>query len=70
VIARKEKPKATKCVVIARTAKAVVRIVSRMIERKIADVHGDNQRGFGRGNGTRNAIWMLRIISKRNLETG
>jgi len=32
------------------------------------DVLGEDQFGFRRGKGTRDAIWMLRIISERTLE--
>jgi hypothetical protein len=49
---------------IAHTAKIVVRIQRRRIERKIEDVLGEDQIVFRRGKGTRDAIGMLRIISK------
>jgi hypothetical protein len=39
-----------------------------MIERKIEDVLGEDQFGFRRGKGTRNAIGMLKIISEQTLE--
>jgi hypothetical protein len=69
VIAFKKKPKATKCndhctvTVIAHTAKIVVRILRRRFERKIGDLFGEDQFGFRRGKGTRNADGMLRTIS-------
>jgi hypothetical protein len=53
----------------AHTATAIVRILRRRIERKIADVHGDHQCGFRRGKETRDAIWMSGIISERTLDT-
>jgi hypothetical protein len=68
MIALKKKPKATKCSnhctvsLIAHTAKVVVRILRRRIERKIDDVLGEEQFRFRRGKGTRDAIGMLRII--------
>ena len=53
---------------IAHTAKIVTKIIRRRIEKKIEEVLGEDQFGFRRGNGTRNAIGMLRIISERTLE--
>jgi hypothetical protein len=41
-----------------------VKILRRRIERKTEDVLGDDQFGFRRGKGTRDAIGMLRIISE------
>ena len=46
----------------------IVAKIRRWIEKKIEDVHGEDQFGFRRGKGTRDAIWMLRIISERTLE--
>jgi hypothetical protein len=72
-IALKKKPKATKCSdrctvsLIAHTAEIVARILRRRIERKIEDVLGEDQFGFRRRKGTRDAITMLRIISQRIL---
>jgi len=69
MIALKKKPQASKCSdhrtisLIAHTAK----ILRRRIERKIEDVLREDQFGFRRGNGTRDAIGMLRIISERTL---
>jgi retron-type reverse transcriptase len=53
---------------IAHTAKIVPNILRRRIEKKIEDVLGEDQFGFRRGKGTRDAIGMLRIISERTLE--
>ena len=70
----KKKPQATKCSdyrttsLTAHTAKIVARIFRRRIERKIEDVLGENQFGFRRGKGTRDAIGMMRIILERTLE--
>jgi len=70
----KKKPQATKCNdhrtinLIAQTAKIVAKILRRRIERKIEDVLGEDQFGFRRGKGIRDAIGMLRIISERTLE--
>ena len=49
---------------IARTEKIVARILRRRIERKVEDVLGEDQFGFRRGKGSRNAVVMLRIISE------
>jgi hypothetical protein len=40
----------------------------RRIERKIEDTLGEDQFGFSRVKGTRNAIGMMRIIAERTLE--
>jgi len=69
MITLKKKPQATKCSdhrtisLIARTAKIVAKILRRRIEKKIEDVLVEDQFGFRRGKGTRDAIGLLRIIS-------
>jgi len=50
------------------TAKTVAKILRIRLEKKIEDVRGEDQFGFRRGKGTRDAIGMLRIISERTLE--
>ena len=71
MMAIKKKPKATKCSnhctisLIAHTAKIVVRILRRRIERKTEDFFGEDQFGFRRRGGTRNASGILRIISDK-----
>ena len=73
MIALKTKPQATKCSdhrtisLIAHTTKIVAKILRRRIEKKIEDVLREDQFGFRRGKGTRDAIGMLRIISERTL---
>jgi hypothetical protein len=68
-----KKPKATKCSdhhtisLITHTAKIVVRILRRRIERNTEDALGEHQFGLRREKGTRDAIGMLRIISERTL---
>ena len=42
--------------------------LKRKIEKKIEDVLGEDQFGFRRGKGTRDAIGMMRIIAERTLE--
>ena len=70
----KKKPQATKCSdhrtisLIAHTAKIIAKILRRRIERKIEDILGEDQFGFRRGKGTRDAIGMMRIISECTLE--
>jgi hypothetical protein len=65
MIALKKKPQATKCSnhrtisLIAHRPKMVAKIFRRRIKKKIEDVLGDDQFGFGRGKGTRDAIGML-----------
>jgi retron-type reverse transcriptase len=48
--------------------KRVAEILRRRFEKKFEDVLGEDQFGFRRGKGTRDAIGMLRIISERTLE--
>jgi hypothetical protein len=68
MIALKKKQKDTKCSdyrtisLIAHTAKIVARILKTRIKSKIEDVLGEDQFGFRRGKGTRDAIRILRII--------
>jgi len=49
---------------IAHTAKIIAKILRRRIERKIEALLGEDQFGFRRGKGTRDAIGMMRIIAK------
>jgi hypothetical protein len=44
----------------------VVRTLRRTIERKMEDVLGEDQFGFGKGKATRDANGMLRIIRGLN----
>ena len=74
MIALKKNPQATKCSdhrtisLIAHTAKIIAKIFRRRIERKIEHVLGEDQFGFERGKGTRDAIGMMRIIAERTVE--
>ena len=74
MIALKKKTQATKCSdhrtisLIAHTAKIIAKILRRRIEWKIEDVLGEDQFRFGRGKGTRDAVGMMGIITKRTLE--
>jgi len=70
MIAVKKKTQATKCSkhrtvrFIAHTEKIIAKILRRRTERKIKDVLGEDQFGFTRGKGTRDAIGMMRILTE------
>jgi len=70
MITLKKKAQATKCSyhrtvsLIAHTGKIIEKILRRRIKRKIEDVLGEDQFGFRRGKGNRDAIGMMRIIEK------
>ena len=70
MIALKKKTQATKCSdhrtisFIAHTPKIIAKILRRRIERKIEDVLGEDQFGFRRGKGTRDANGMMRMIAE------
>ena len=74
MMALKKKTQTTKCSdhrtfsLISHTAKIIAKILRRRIERKIEDVLGEDQFGFRRGKGTRDAIGMMRIIAEWTLE--
>jgi hypothetical protein len=74
MISLKKKPQATKrsdhrsISHIAHTAQIVAKTLRRRVEKKIEDVLGEDQFGFRRGKGTRDAVGMLRIITERTLE--
>jgi hypothetical protein len=53
---------------VAHTAKIIAKILKRRIEREIEDILGEDQFGFRRGKGTRDANGMMRIIAERTLE--
>jgi hypothetical protein len=73
IIALKKKPQAKKCSdhrttsLIAHTAKKVAKIFRRSIEKKIEDALREDQFGFRKGKGIRDAIGMLRIIIRTKL---
>jgi hypothetical protein len=73
-IALKKKTKAIKCSdyrtisLIAYTAKIIEKILRRKLETKFEDVLGEDQFGFRREKGTRDAIGMMRIIAERTKE--
>ena len=49
------------------TAKLIAKILRRKILRKIEALLGEDQFGFRRGKGTRDAIGMMKIIAERTL---
>jgi hypothetical protein len=61
-------PKLQNAATFAHAAKIVARILRRRIERKTDDALGEDQLGFRRGKGIRDAIGMLRKISERILD--
>jgi hypothetical protein len=69
-VALKKKTQATKCSdhrtisLISHTAKIIAKILRRRIERINEGVLEEDQFGFRRGKGTRNAIKMMRIIGE------
>jgi len=74
MIGLKKKTKATKCSnyctvsLIAHTAKIIAKILRGRIEKKIEGVLEEEQFGFRREKGTRDAIGMMRIIAEWTLE--
>ena len=48
--------------------KIVARILSKRLESKIEEVIEEDQFGFRKGKGTRDAIGLMRIISERVLD--
>ena len=74
MIALKKNTQVTKCSdhrtisLIAHTAKIIAKILRRRIERKIEAVLGEDQFGFRRGKGTKDAIGMMRKMAERTLE--
>ena len=74
MIALKKKTQAKNCSdhrtisLISHIAKIIAKIIRRRIERKIEDVLGEDQFGFRRRKGTRDAIGMIRVIAERILE--
>jgi len=76
MIALKKKTRARKCSdirtisFIAHTAKIIAKILRRRFERKIENVLEEDQFGFRRGKGNRDATGMMRIIAERTLEIG
>ena len=73
-IALKKKTKTTKCSdnrtisLISHTAKIIAKILKSSIEKKIEDALREDQYGFRRGKGTRDAVGMMRITAERTLE--
>ena len=74
MVAIKKKPQAKKCgefrtiSLISHTAKIIARIINRRLEQKIEENLGEEQFGFRKGKGTRDAIGFMRVISERVLD--
>jgi hypothetical protein len=74
MVALRKKPKARKCTdhrtisLTAHAVKVVTSVIRRTSEKKIEGVVGEDQFGFRKGNGTRDAIGRPRIISERTLD--
>ena len=54
--------------ILSQIAKLVLRIIMIRIRGKIHDNLDENQYGFRKGKGTRNAIFVLRMILERSIE--
>ena len=73
MVAIEKKQQAKKCSdfrtisLISHVAKIVARIINRRLQQKIEEVMGEDQFGFRKGRGTRDAIGMMRILSERIL---
>ncbi|KAI5743600.1 hypothetical protein M8J77_020048 [Diaphorina citri] len=69
-----KKPNATECKdyrtisFICHLTKAITKILMKRIEGKIEDNMGDDQFGFRKGRGTRDAIACVRMLSERILD--
>uniref|UniRef100_A0A8D8WQA5 Craniofacial development protein 2 n=2 Tax=Cacopsylla melanoneura TaxID=428564 RepID=A0A8D8WQA5_9HEMI len=69
-----KKPNATECKdfrtisFICHLTKAITKIIMKRIERKIEDNMGDDQFGFRKGRGTRDAMACVRMLSEKMLE--
>src|SRR3984885_14147392 len=74
----KKKPNASKCEdhrtisLITHAAKIMIRILTRRIQAKTEAINeiGDDQFGFRKGMGTRDAIGSLRVLTERSCEIG
>ena len=72
------KPNATECSdfytinLLTHAAKVLIRILTKRIEVKVEAIGyiADDQFGFRRGKGTRNAIAALRVLGERSLQHG
>src|SRR6478609_7288310 len=55
---------------ISHASKILLKILTNRIKAKARDFVGQNQFGFRKGCGTRDAIGVMRMICKRSLEFG
>jgi len=71
-----KKPNAKKCedfrtiTIISHAATILLKVLRKRIEAKVDTVrfHSDDQFGFRKGTGTRDAIGTLRVLTERSLE--
>jgi len=71
-----KKPNATRCedfrtiTIISNAAKILLKVLQKRIEAKVDTVRflSDDQFGFRKGTGTRDAISTLRVLTERSLE--
>jgi exonuclease III len=55
---------------ISHASKIMLKVLTRRIDYKVKDFLGQNQFGFRKGCGTRDAIGVMRVLCERNLEYG
>ena len=53
---------------ISHASKIMLKVLHRRLEAKAEEYLGEDQFGFRRGKGTREAIAMMRVLSERNIE--
>ena len=78
IITIKKKPNATECgdfrtiSLLGHAAKVVLKILTKRIEAKVETIGhiGEDQYGFRRGVGTRDAIAVLRTLGERSIQHG
>ena len=78
MIPLKKKPNATECSdrrtisLVVHASKILLKILTKRIESKVAatNYEGEDQYGFRKGRGTREAISMIKCLVERSLEHG
>ena len=53
---------------ISQIGKVILRVIGKRMKRKIQENVDEKQYGFRKGKGTRNAIFVLRMIIERSIE--
>ena len=73
-IAIPKKPGTVECkehrtiALMSQVGKVILRVIGRRIKRRIMENVDEKQYGFRKGKGTRNAIFVLRMITERAIE--